>query len=257
MSSQDLKESHDMEQTSSEPLDWTGNTSKDNLDGGLDNASDSTNTSTHWDELGSYHLDKKAKVTHAPTSSLEASPSDTNSVNSDMMNSSIISDDAKAGESLQPLQARMSPKEDSVGNQTTTPPKERLSDLLHGMSDCGTPDNEPPSPPAKAASYAKYRKSSADLMTLHIFTGKMKGNRPEYIPVYKRDDSGQLLKLLQDLSGRWRYLEPEKCKLCFRAISSPFILHFVLQDHRRGGIAPTSVPPLNLDPRRGLLTPKS
>ncbi len=208
MSSQDLKESHDMEQTLSEPLDGTGNISKDNLDGDLDNASDSTNTSTHGDELGSYHLDKKAKVIHAPTSSLEASP---NNTNTDMMNSSISSDDAEGAQYLQFLQASMRPKEDSVGNQNTTPRQERLSDLLHDISDCETPDDESPSSPAAAASYARYRKSSADLMTLHIFSGKMNGNRPEYIPVYTREDSGQLLKLLQDSSGRWRYLEPENC----------------------------------------------
>ena len=226
MSSQDLKESQDMEQTLSEPLDWTVNTSNDNLDGGLENALDPNNTLTHSNELGSYHLDKKAKVTHAPTSSLEASSNDTNSVDSDIMNTSIFSNDAEAAESSQSLQARMGPEEDSVGhqtiNQTNNPPKKCFSETVHGTSDHGTTDDGPPSPPAR------YRKSSADLMTLHMFAGRMNGNRPAYVPVYKRDGSGMLLKLLRDRSGQWGYLEPEKCELYFRAISSQSKLHFEL-----------------------------
>ena len=198
-----------MEQTTSEALDGTVNTSNSNLNGGLDNVSDSNNMSPNGDELSSYHLDKKAKVTHARISSFEASSNNTSSADSDMMNSSMCSSDFEAAKILQSLQSSMCPEEASVGRQISTPPNEHFPKMLDGISEYGTSVDDSPSPPASVAFHARYRNSDPSLMTLHIFTGQMNGNKPVYVPVYKRSDSGKLLKLLKNWSGRWEYIEPE------------------------------------------------
>ena len=199
-----------MEETTSEALDGTVNTSNGNLNGGLDNVSDSKNMSPNGNELGSYHLDKKAKVTHERISSFEASSNNTSSADSDMMNSSTCSSDCEAAKILPSLQSSMCSEEGSVGRQFSTPPNEYFSKMLDDISEYGTSEDESPSPSASVAFHARYRKSGPSLMTLHIFTGQMNGNKPVYVPVYKRSDSGKLLKLLKDWSGRWEYVEPEK-----------------------------------------------
>lgn len=40
-----------------------------------------------------------------------------------------------------------------------------------------------------------------------MFTGAINGKRPIYVPVYKRNDDGKLLKLVKSRSGYWEYTE--------------------------------------------------
>ena len=161
----------------SEALDGTVNTSDSDLDSDSNNVSDTENTSSNGDEPGLSHLHKGVKVTHAQTSFFEAS-SNINSAESNTMNGSIRSRDFKAPQ-----------KEGSVGRRTRTASEEHLANMLLGVSDYGPSDDKHPT------YYAKYRKSSPNFMTLHMFTGQMNGNRPKYVPVYRRNSRGKLLKL--------------------------------------------------------------
>ena len=67
--------------------------------------------------------------------------------------------------------------------------------MLHGVSKYGPSNDEQQGPPEPATYYARYRKLSPKLMTLHMFTGLKIGNRPRYVPVYRQNSRGKLLKL--------------------------------------------------------------
>ena len=212
MSSQHLESlnSQHMEEKMSEALDKTMNTTRNDHDSDLNNASDPVNTSNDSDEPGSSHIQKKAKVTHTPTSCLEATSNITCSADSNRSNSSTCSNDSKAANDSQSSKTPMCPEELSAEHQTTTASKEYFAIMVRDTSDSRTSDDESPSPRISEAFYSKYRKSSPDLMTLHMFTGKMRGKRPIYIPVYERSDDGKLWKLVKSWSGDWEYVEMKK-----------------------------------------------
>ena len=46
-------------------------------------------------------------------------------------------------------------------------------------------------------------------MTRHMFSGRMNGKRPVYVPIYKRDKHGHLSKLKRDSKGKWEYVRLE------------------------------------------------
>lgn len=164
MSSQYLKKvkSQGMEEKMSEAIDGTMNTSEDSLNDSLDDVLDR----------------KKAKLAHAPSSSFEASSNNTDSADSNTLNSSIYSNDYNAANILQSSQSRICPEKLSSGRQSTTAPEEYLAKTVHSISEYEASDDTPLSPPASETFHAKYRKSSPDLMTLHMFTGKMNGKTP-------------------------------------------------------------------------------
>ena len=212
MSSQYLKkvQSQGMEEKMSEAIDGTMNTSEDNLNDSFTDVLDPDRTSTNGEITDLYHLRKKAKVAHGPSSSFEASSNKTDSADSNTLNSSICSNDHNAANILQSSQSRICPEKLSSGRQSTTAPEEYLAKTVHSISEYEASDDELLSPPASETFHAKYRKSSPDLMTLHMFTGKMNGKTPIYVPVYKRNSFGKLLKLMERWSGHWEYMELKK-----------------------------------------------
>ncbi|KAL9134749.1 MAG: hypothetical protein Q9175_004072 [Cornicularia normoerica] len=213
MSSQYLKEvkSQAMEETMSEAPDGTINTSECDLNRGL-NELDPNNTPTDGDQPGFEHLHKKAEVTHPLISYFEKSSngSNSNSADSDISNSSSCSNESNTAKILQSSRSCMCPEELSAGRQTTTVPREYSGKMVQENSIYETSDEESPSPPASEIFPARYRQTGPDLMTLHMFTGEMNGKRPIYVPVYKRDNGGKLLKLMKSWSGRWGYMEPKE-----------------------------------------------
>ncbi|CAD6568728.1 MAG: hypothetical protein ASARMPREDX12_001814 [Alectoria sarmentosa] len=195
-----------MEATISETLDGITNTSKGNLNGGLKTVVNPENTSTNSVESGLYHLHNKTKVIHAPISSLNASSNNTSSADSNLANSSIYSRDSKSAQILQSSRSGI-PEKHSARHQNTSIPKGYSARMLHGISDYGTSDDESPSPSASVTYHAKYRSCGPNLRTLHMFTGMMRGKTPIYMPVYKRNNAGKMLKLVKSWSGRWEYVE--------------------------------------------------
>ncbi|CAF9918186.1 MAG: hypothetical protein ALECFALPRED_000582 [Alectoria fallacina] len=191
----------------SETLDGITNTSEGALNGGLKTVLNPEDTSNNNDESGLYHLHKKTKVMHAPVSSLNASSNNTNSVDSTLANSSIYSRDSKSAKILQSSRAGICPEKHSARHQNNSVPKEYSAKMLYGFSDYGTSDDESPNPSASVTYHARYRSWGPNLMTLHKFTGKMRGKTPIYVPVYKRNNDGKLLKLVNSWSGRWEYIE--------------------------------------------------
>ena len=201
----------DVEETTSEVLDGTLDTAQDGVNGDPDNAEDSVNTSNNGDEPGSHHLHKKAKTTHTPNFAVEASANDTPSADPNVSNGSTYSYDSEAAKTSQSPQARMCPEALSTRRRTATAPNEHFAGIVHGTSEYETSDDELLSSPASGAFHSRYRQSRTDLMTLHMFTGLIRGGKtPIYVPVYKRSNAGKLLKLAKSWSGRWDYVEVKK-----------------------------------------------
>ena len=210
MSTQDLEEveSHKVERSMSEPFNGTIDTLKSDLNSDLNSVSDTHIISTNSDEPGSHHLHKKSKTIHTPNSPVEA-PSDNiiDDLNSNKLNVSSYSDDHEETNLVQSSQSRTYPEKLSPGGHITTKPEKYPTNMLHGISDYAASRDELPSSPASEPVYYKYRKSGPDFETIHMFTGKVNGNTPVYVPVYARDTSGKLLKLTQGSAGRWGYEE--------------------------------------------------
>ena len=153
---------------------------------------------------------------HTSTSTLEA-PSINNMNDSDLdsnrQNSSVYSDDGKEAETPQPSRYRMCRELFSYEGGDITEPEEYSTNMLRGISAYAASGDEPSSLPEPEPLYSKFRQSGPDLITLHMFTGRTKGETPIYVPVYKRNDFGQLLKLVRRStgpSGRWEYVELRK-----------------------------------------------
>ena len=145
---------------------------------------------------------------HDLNSSHEASSNNTNGANSNMTNSSICSNsDSEAAKILQSSPSQVYSEEDSAELQTITAPEENSVEKGRSISCYGTSDDESPSPPALATVPSRYRNSGPHLRTIHMFTGAINGKRPIYVPVYKRNDDGKLLKLVKSRSGYWEYTE--------------------------------------------------
>ena len=214
MSSHDLEEveSHKVERSMSEPFNGTIDTLESDPNSDLNSVLDTDIISTNGDEPGSHRLHEKSRTMHTPNSPVEA-PSDNNNddddddLNSDKLNVSNYSDDHKETKYLQSSQSRTYPEKLSPGGHITTKSEEYLTNMLPGISDYVASRDEFPSSPTSEPVYYKYRKSGPDLTTLHMFTGMVNGNTPVYVPVYKRNTSGKLLKLMKDLAGRWGYQE--------------------------------------------------
>ena len=211
MSSQDLKEvkSQGIKETMSEALDGTVKALEVDLNGGLNTVLDPHNTSANGDKLALPHLDKKAKAIHTPVSSVEASLNSVNSADSKMRSSSINSMDFGAAKVFQSSDSRMYQKKHSARLQITEP-KEYSTQKAHGIPYDGTSDDESPSPSPSTTFHSKYRNSGPGLMNLHMFTGKVTGKRPAYVPIYRRNDCGKLLKLVKSCSGNWEYMKLKK-----------------------------------------------
>lgn len=209
MSSQALKEAkgYKAEEKMFELFDGAENTKKS----GLNNVLESDKIATDGDEPDSDHLQKKVKLIDPSTSPGNTAPINNNMNGSDIdsirLNSSVYSDDGKEPEILQPSRYRMCRELFSYGRRGTTEPNGYSTDMLRGISGYAASEDEPPSSPEPEPFYARYRNTGPDLITLHIFTGKTKGETPIYVPVYKRDDIGHLLKLVRKGSGHWEYVE--------------------------------------------------
>ncbi len=192
----------------SEPLDETNNTLNGHLSGSPHRAVNPDNILPIDYEPDPYHLDKKAMLIPTTTSPVDSSSHQINNDGSKStgLESSIYSYDSMEANASGSPQSRMSPERLSADHQAPYALEEDdLSNITSSISDYEISDDESQSTPAPETYHAKYRKSGPDLMTLHMFTGTFTGNRPRYVPVYKRDESGKLMKLGEDGSGHWGY----------------------------------------------------
>lgn len=82
--------------------------------------------------------------------------------------------------------------------------------MLHDTSDYAESEVYPPISYESENTYSRFRQNGADLMTRHMFSGKMNGKRPIYVPIYKRDKYGYLHRLKRNGKGLWEYVELEK-----------------------------------------------
>ncbi len=195
----------------SEPLDETNNTLNGHLSGSPHRAVNPDNILPIDYEPDPYQLDKNAMLIPTPTSPVDSSSYRINNdgSKSTSLESSIYSYDSMEANASGSPQSRMFPERLSADHQALYAPEEDLSNITSSISDYeisdDISDDESHSTPAPETYHAKYRKSGPDLMTLHMFTGTFTGNRPRYVPVYKRDESGKLMKLGEDGSGHWGY----------------------------------------------------
>lgn len=193
----------------SKATDGTTKNSNGDLNHGLNSVLDSDDTATKDDKTGLYHASKKAQVTHDRISPFEASSNNTNE-NSDTQNNSIFSSDSRDVDMPRSSQSTQSPERGLIGHQTAASPQRNSAQMLYSLSDHEATDNESPSPHPSTTFHGKYRKSGPSLMTLHMFTGGFRGERAVYVPVYKRNSGGKLMKLGKDRSGCWEYRELKK-----------------------------------------------
>lgn len=213
MSSQALKEAegYKAEEKVFDRFDGAENTKKSDLNNIVNNMLEADNKATDGDEPDSYHPQMKAKLMHPSTSPIDAAPIDNNmdssNTDSKRRNSKFYSEDGKGAEISQLSRYRTYRELFSYGRRGTAESKGYSTDMLRGISYYAAFEDGLPSSPEPEPFYARYRKSGPDLITLHIFTGETKGKTPIYVPVYKRDEIGQLFKLMGKRSGHWEYME--------------------------------------------------
>ena len=205
--------SHKMEKSKPEPLDGFMSTPKDDLIDGLNSVQNTDNTLHIRCKPGSFHFNKKANIMLTPTSPFKAS-SDKEGMEgmeasdwSSSSSSSIYSDGSESANILQSFKSRISAESFPDGGQATFAPNEQSANMTHNTSNHEDSDSDSRSLPALRMTHFKYRNSGPSLMTLHMFTGEVKGTRAVYVPVYKRNSLGKLLKLVEISNGRWRYIE--------------------------------------------------
>ena len=218
----------EMEKTKPERLGGTvDNAAKNEIDSILQTMREWEKASTRNNQPRSYPWDKKAGTMQTSTSPMEAS-SDNNSNNNtndsqlgsttqedsayseDGNNSDEInSDDNKDVETLQPSRHRTHWELFSDEVPSANESEESSINMVRGTSDYADSGDKPPTSPESENSYSKFRQNG-DLMTRHMFSGKMNGKRPVYIPIYKRDKSGHLFRLKKNKKGVWEYVKLEK-----------------------------------------------
>ena len=178
----------------SEAAEDKTNTPKKDLKRNLDSIADLDNTSTNSERLYFGRLDKTTQVVQHPNSAFEESLNNsTNSADPDVLDSSTYSDDSVAANVSQSSASHIGPEELAS--------KEDFDDMATDYSDYEASDT------ASDVYHTRYRQSGPDLMTLHYPTGEMNGRRHVYLPVYRRDSDGKLLKLMRSNSQGWAYKE--------------------------------------------------
>ena len=171
------------------------------------------------------HLQTNANIMDTSASPVEEAPSDNINMNdSDLgpsrQDGSTFSDDCEEAETSQPSRFHTRSEVLSEG-RITTESEESTTTMLpiirRGFSDYADSEGEqlsspgspsfPGSPgsPESEPYYSRFRNSGPDLMTRHMFTGRFKGQNPVYVPMYKRDQSGKLMKLKEGSFRRWQY----------------------------------------------------
>ena len=204
MSSQEPKpkKSQIWEETKSEPAESKTNALEAGLKGNPDSIADLDNASINSEESDFGHLDKTTKVVQRPISAFEESLNNSiNSADPDVLDSSTYSDDSVAANISQSSASHIGPEGLSDAYQPSTASKEDSDNMATDYSDYETSDT------ASDVYHTRYRQSGPDLMTLHVPTGEMNGKRHVYLPVYQRDSSGKLLKLMRSKSRGWAYKE--------------------------------------------------
>ena len=219
----------EMERTTPEIDELTAdNTAMTDFDSILDRMREWEKVSKRNSQPRSYSLDKKAGTMQTSTSPIEASSgsNNKNNTNDGQLHSTtqddsaylddvddfgdMYLDDGKNVETPQSSRPRTPWELFSDEVPSANEPRESSINMLHGTSDYGDIEDEPPTSPVSEKSYSKFRQRGADLMTRHMFSGRMNGERPIYIPMYKRDDYGYLLKLRRNNKGKWGYVKLEK-----------------------------------------------
>ena len=216
-----------MERTTPEQLDGTvDDTAKNDLDSILKSMREREKGSTRNNQPRSYPWDKKAGAMQTSTSPIEASSDNNkNNTNDSQRHSTtqddteysdnskdfndIYSDDGEEVETLQPsrFRTRWELFSDEVPSAIRTKSEESSINML---SDYADSEDQPPTSPEPENRFSKFRQCSADLMTRHVFSRRMNGERPIYVPIYKRNRYGYLCRLKRNEKGRWEYVELEE-----------------------------------------------
>ena len=216
----------EIEETTFEIHDETVDDTEENrLDSILEQMREWEKIKIKYDQLRSYTSDKKAGGMQTSTSPIESSSAN-NNTNDSLLHSTtqehsvysddgpdlddIYSDDGEDVETLQPSRFRTGLEQYSDEVPSANRSEQGSIDMLHGTSDYTESEYKSPTPPEPEKSYSQFRQCSADLMTRHIFSGRMNGKRPVYVPMYERDKYGNLFKLKRDEKGKWEYMQLEK-----------------------------------------------
>ena len=157
----------------------------------------SNNLSTNYDEPNPNQAGM-AGTTRTSTAPVGA-PSGNNMMNDSELNSNEEDDGIHSDDTIEVEDARFRTCWELFSDEVQ--PEEGSADMLRGISDYVDPDRE------SGSLYSMFRQNGPDLMTLHMYSGTKKGRAPVYIPVYKRDEFGNLYKLERDEHERLRYRE--------------------------------------------------
>ena len=218
----------EMERTTPERLDRTVNdTAKNDLDSIRKRMREREKVSISNNQPHSYPWDKKAGTMQTSTSPIRASSDNNNNENTNHSQlhsttqddsvysddgrdfNGIYSDDGEDVETLQPSRFRTCWELFSDEVPSAIKSEESSINMPHGTSDYADSEDKPPTYSESENIYSKFRQSGEDLMTRHMFSGRMNGKRPIYVPMYKRDKYGFLFKLKRNKEGSWEYVELE------------------------------------------------
>lgn len=119
-------------------------------------------------------------------------------------------DDGEDNVSLRPIRSHTSWKQFSDESLGDTEPEPMSDDMLHSPSDYATSEDKLPTSPEPKPFYSKFRRCGNDIMSLHMFSGRMNGKRLVYVPVYRRDKYGHLFKLIEVRERVWEYVKLKK-----------------------------------------------
>ena len=216
----------EIEDTTPQLLDVTvDNTAENGLESILERMREWEKISKRNKQYRSYPWDKKAGARQTSTSPIEISSDNDydNSANDSQLRSTTLDDsvdsddgkdlddlyldDGEDVEILQPSKFR-GLLSDEVPSASET--KGNSVDMLQGTSDYADSEDSAPFPPKTKTTHSKFRQCGTDLMTRHMFSGRMNGKRPIYVPMYKRNKFGYLFRLKRNDKGRWEYKEVEK-----------------------------------------------
>ena len=209
MSSPSLRKGkgREIERTTPELLDVTvDSTAKNDVDSYFERMREWEKISTRNTQYRSYPWDKKAGTGQTSTSPIELSleKDDDNNTNNSQLRSTTLDDsvDSDDGKDFEDLYS-----DDGKDVKTLQPSRLRKSWELISDEAPSANDTEESS---IENSHSKFRQCGTDLMTRHMFSGRMNGKRPIYIPMYDRDKYGYLFRLKRDDKGGWEYKELEK-----------------------------------------------
>ena len=217
----------EMEKTTPEQIDGTVDDTANELDSLHERMRYWRKISTRNNQPRSYTLDRKAGTMQTSTSPTEASSDNSNNNNTnDYQLHSTTQDDSvysNNGDGLvkaffdngegdvpwQPSRSRTSWERSSDQIPGANEPKDFSKYRLLDTSDDTVSEDSRTSFPKPETSFSTFRQCG-ELSTRHVYSGKMRGKRRVYDPMYTRDRDGHLYRLEKDKRGNWEYMKVDK-----------------------------------------------